>query len=76
MATQSEQFIELITGKTEYRDCNIRSVDNGFIITGQRRWLEPETFVAVAQLQAETIAEDHSSASARVTKFLATGAFV
>lgn len=73
---QAKQFAALVDGKTEHRDVvNLRSVDNGYIISAQRRWVDPETGIAVAQLQSETIAEDHTSASARVAHFLANGTF-
>lgn len=76
MSPQEQQMAALIEGKTEHRDVNVRSVDNGFILTAQRRWLDPATNIAVAQMQSETIAEDHSSAADRVANFLAYGAFV
>lgn len=76
MSAQSDQLAELVKDCIEHRDVNTRSVDNGYVITAQRRWVDPETNTAIAQLQTETIAEDHSVASERVANFLATGAFV
>lgn len=72
---QNEQFAALIAGKTERRDVSAREVENGFIISAQRRWTEPSTGLAVAQLQSETIATSHADAAARIANFLAQGEF-
>lgn len=71
-----EAFFASVADKTEYRDANARRVDNGYVLTGQRRWIDPATGACVASVQAEAIATDGDGAASGVNAFLSTGAFV
>ena len=71
----NEQFQALIKGATEFRDCNVRGVTGGFVIAGQRRWINEAQGSPVATLPTETVAADKESAAAKVSNFILTGSF-
>lgn len=72
----TDQFAAAIEGKSEFRDVNIRQVgEGGFILNGQRRWVEPVSGVMVVQQSFEGIAADAGSAVERVQAFLNNGSF-
>ena len=70
-----EQFASAIEGKDEQRDVNARAVQNGYIITGLRRFLEPSTAAVVLQQNVETVASDADEAATLVSRFLINGTF-
>lgn len=75
MATAEEAFQAQIAGKREQRHLSIRQVANGFLLSGQRVWLEPANNTAVMQLGAEAIATTSAAALESAKNFYETGVF-
>lgn len=72
---QNEQFTAMIAGTTEYRDINVRGVNGGYVIAGQRRWVDPTYGHVVATIPVETVAASSVDAADRVASFILTGDF-
>lgn len=70
-----EQFKEVTDGTVEERDVNARQVSNGFVLVGQRRFLNPTTKVVVLTIAREGIATNTSAAVESLNNFLTTGEF-
>lgn len=75
MDPAEDPFAAAIAGKTELRDVNCRDVGGGFILTGQRRWVDPANGVLAVSQTFEGIAADRASASAKIGAFLDNGSF-
>jgi hypothetical protein len=69
-----EQFQAAIAGTTEQRDAQARQVINGFVLAGNRRFLEPNGAVRVQQ-SLEAVADTGDAAGAALARFLTTGTF-
>jgi hypothetical protein len=70
------QFAEAIAGKVEQRDATIRQVVNGFIVMGNRRFIEPTTKALVLQQPVEAVFSDANGAASALGTFLTTGELV
>lgn len=71
----TDQFTEATKGLDEFRDVNVRATSNGYVITGQRRWLNAQGVAQVSQ-QLEAVATDDHEAVVLVSNFLAGGSFL
>jgi hypothetical protein len=69
-----EQFMAATAGATEYRDVNIRNVPGGFVLNGQRRWLD-ENGTMRYQLTSEYVTSDGTAAAQAAADFFSSGKF-
>lgn len=72
----NDEIRAMLNGKTEYRDANVRGVDGGYVIAGQRRWTDPATGQGVYQVGSETVAATPEDCAQKVSTFILTGSFV
>jgi len=68
-------FQAQIAGTVEQRDVQARQVSNGFVLAGNRRFLDPGTSAVKLAQSVEGIAADAAGAASAVASFLTTGAF-
>lgn len=69
------QLAQLLSTCDEHRDVQARQVANGFVLNGNRRFLNKGTGVVQAALQVEGVAPDTAAASEAVDLFLTSGKF-
>lgn len=70
-----EQFAAIVAEALEYRDLQVREASNGFIITGQRRFVNKDTGAVVLQQSIEAVANTPDAAADSIALFLTGGSF-
>lgn len=69
----SDEFDTLKADTTEQRDLQIRQVANGFVLVGNRRFLDNGTMTQRFSLGVEGVAETGDAALAAIQRFYTTG---
>lgn len=62
-------------GTIEQRDVQAREVANGYVLAGNRRFMEPDTGTARLGLTFEGVAVDRPSAAQAIANFFDHGSF-
>jgi hypothetical protein len=75
MNMDAEAFKAATINTVEKRDVNIRSVDNGFALSGQRRFLDKDTNHPRLAQNSEAIATTADAAIETAKNYLQTGSF-
>lgn len=70
-----DQLAALVAAGTEERDISVRQVNHGYVVTGIRRFLDPDTRVLKTQFPAESVAASAAEAAQSVADFLNNGEF-
>jgi hypothetical protein len=73
--SEQELTIADLSEMQELRDVNVRATFGGYVVAGQRRWLDAHG-IPKAQQQIEAVATDEHEAVTLVSNFLTSGTFV
>lgn len=74
--TQAEQIAAIKASCTPLRNAAATQIDNGFLITGNTRWLDPESGAVQLEDNRQSATDDPVKAGTLVAAWLTGGTFL